>query len=157
MVDKRGASKAFTAIVIILAIIIIGLVIWSISNAINKDSQPDPVAEQCAFFCETNQTSAFCSFRVSASDNLRVSCNELVTNSQYSQYGVQACPTISCESQVEGNSALAEDQTCAGLEGTWEQPTETGSCPAKDGFFSRERTAEDNPPIEGQICCYYYQ
>ena len=155
MFGKRGLSG--TAITIIIVFVVLVAVILIYTFSVTKEEAPSPVSEQCAYFCETNQQNAFCTFKVSAGDTLRVTCNELSTNSRYSSYGVQACPAILCTIQPQGNSVQASDQTCSGLEGTWETPTSSGICPEKQGFYSRIRTAEDSPPTAGQICCYYYQ
>ena len=150
--EKRGLGKVGTTLIIII-VIVAAILIYSFS----KREKPSPLSEQCAYFCETNQSSAFCNFKVSVNDNLRLTCNELLTNSAYLAYGVQACPEIFCTTQIQGNSAQASDQTCSGLDGTWKTPTASGTCPAQEGKFARKRTPTDNPQIVGQICCYYYQ
>ncbi len=153
---KRGLNGTAITIIIVLIVLVAAILVFNF--ALKKEElKPSPLSEQCAYFCETNQSNAFCTFKVTISDNLRLTCNELLTNSAYSSYNVQACPRISCISQPQGNSQVASDQTCAGLDGTWETPTTSGTCPAKTGFFARIRTASDNPPTAGQICCYYYQ
>jgi len=147
-------NKKLVWIIIILVVIVISVGIFLLLE--KEKVKPSPLSEQCAFACNTNQKAAFCDVKRKVNNNLALTCNELLTNSAYSTYGVQACPTISCIAQPQGNSQLASDQTCVGLEGTWETPTPDGKCPTKEGFYARKRTASDNPPIAGQICCYYY-
>ncbi len=152
--EKRGLSKIGIAIIIILVVVLAAVLIYTLS--VGKEEKPSPLSEQCAFACDTDQKTSFCDVKRKVTDTSTATCNELLTNAIYSSYGVQACPGISCSAQPEGNSQVASDQTCSGLEGTWETPI-AGACPSKSGFYSRTRTAEDEPPATGQICCYYYE
>src|SRR3989304_1763200 len=133
--EKRGLSGTWISIIIVLAVFVLAIVVF---NLVGKEevAEPDPVAVQCSFACDTGQKTSFCDIKRKVTDTLGLTCNELSTNSQYSQYNVQ---------------------TCSGLDGTWETPTPSGTCPTKEGFFARIRTAEDSPPTTGQVCCYYYQ
>ena len=153
--EKRGLSGTWISIIIVLAVFVLAIVVF---NLVGKEETvaPDPIASQCASACESQQKVAFCDVQRSFEGGL-ATCNELATNSQYSQYNVQTCPSISCSTAPQGNSQIASDQTCSGLDGTWETPTPSGTCPTKEGFFARIRTAEDSPPTTGQVCCYYYQ
>ena len=154
--EKRGLSGTWISIIIVLAVFVLAIVVF---NLVGKEevAEPDPVAVQCSFACDTGQKTSFCDIKRKVTDTLGLTCNELSTNSQYSQYNVQTCPSISCSAAPQGNSQIAPDQTCSGLDGTWETPTPSGTCPTKEGFFARIRTAEDSPPTTGQVCCYYYQ
>ena len=118
-------------------------------------AEPDPITFQCASACESQQKVAFCDVQRSFEGGL-ATCNELATNSQYSQYNVQTCPSISCTIPGTGGTQT-NDQTCAGLGGTWVAPTESGTCPSQEGKLTRKRTPTDSPPTEEQICCYYYE
>ena len=150
--DKRGLRTAATVILIILAIVVIGGVIflysWS-SGILLGEEKPNPISEQCAFFCDTNQKNGFCSFQVKASDSLTTTCDEFATNSAYSQYNVQTCPTISCTLIQEES-----DQTCiSGLGGVWETPQQDGSCSQFGETIRRKLSPSDSPQVGGQICC----
>ena len=151
--EKRGLSGTWISIIIVLAVFVLAIVVF---NLVGKEevAEPDPVAVQCSFACDTGQKTSFCDIKRKVTDTLGLTCNELSTNSQYSQYNVQTCPSISCTTQQE----TPQDNTCVtGLNGEWATPTTGGNCPTKEGFFARIRTAEDSPPTTGQVCCYYYQ
>lgn len=114
---------------------------------------PDTLAVQCEFICETNQTAGYCDTKRNLENGGTATCSELATDSQYSSYDVQPCPTISCETQTQ-----QIDQTCvSGLEGTWTNPNSEGNCPVQGNNLSKKRTSLDSPPVSGQICCYYYE
>lgn len=158
--NKRGLGTAATIILVILAIVVIGGGIYyysSLSEGIVGDDKPIDILEQCVFACDTGQKTSFCDVSRKVDSSVTATCYQLATNSQYSKYNVQACPSIDCLAAPEGNSALAQDQTCTGLEGTWETPTAEGACPVKQDKFSRIRSPTDSPPVAGQICCYYYE
>ncbi len=119
--------------------------------------KPDTVSVQCAYFCETGQEAGFCSFKIDVSENLKVTCYELATNSQYAQYNVAACPEISCENSG-GTSGQTDEKTCvSGLNSEWVDADENGECPEKENMFSMKRDPSDEPPSAGQICCFYYE
>jgi len=149
MVDRK-----VIIISVIFAIVIIAAIIYfSISSPEGSFEQekPNPVAEQCAFACETSQKAAFCDVVRTADSGITATCNELATNPNYAKYNVQSCTSISCVPSQE------LDQTCVtGLNGIWATPT-AGTCPVQEGKTARERTSSDNPSVAGQICCYYYE
>ena len=150
MVDRK-----VIIISVIFAIVIIAAIIYfSISppEGNSEQEKPNPVAEQCAFACETSQKAAFCDVVRTADSSITATCNELATNPNYAKYNVQSCTSISCVPSQE------LDQTCVtGLNGIWANPTTDGVCPAQEGKLVRERNSSDNPSVAGQICCYYYQ
>lgn len=152
--NSNKKISLIVGVVFVLIIVVVGILIFTSRE---KTEEPSTLSSQCAFACETSQKTAFCDVERKVTGEISETCIELSTNPDYSQYNVQSCPEISCSSFLEENSELASDQTCSGLEGTWETPGSDGKCPTKEGFFSRKRTAEDSPPTEGQICCYYYQ
>jgi len=146
---KRGFGKGFLIIGTIVFLIAIAAIFFFVLNP--TSNKADPVSEQCSFACQSNQKTAFCDVQRKIDSKNSASCNELATNSQYANLNVQACPTISCVTVAQ------PDQTCVtGLNSEWATPTTDGSCPAQEGKFVRKRTASDQPPIDGQICCYYY-
>jgi len=144
---KRGLGGTAITVIVVFVVLIAAILVYNFVIK-EKVAPPDPVAVQCALICDTNQTSAFCSFKVNASETIRVTCNELATNSQYAQYNVQLCPGISCSVQQP-----IQDQTCTGLGGTWEQPASTGRCTQSGTKVRRTLTTTDSPPQTGEICC----
>ena len=152
--EKRGLSGTWISIIIVLAVFVLAIVVF---NLVGKEETvaPDPIASQCASACESQQKVAFCDVQRSFEGGL-ATCNELATNSQYSQYNVQTCPSISCTIPGTGGTQT-NDQTCAGLGGTWVAPTESGTCPSQEGKLARKRTPTDSPTTTGQIFCYYYE
>jgi len=140
---------------IVLLVVIIGIVLIYNFSIKEKEgvAEPDPISFQCASACESGQKVAFCDVDRSFSGGM-ATCNELATNSQYSQYNVQTCPAISCTTQGTGTSGA---DTCAGLGAIWVDSAAQNTCPAQEGKLVRKRTPSDNPPIAGQICCYYYE
>ena len=150
--EKRGLSGTWISIIIILAVFVLAIVVF---NLVGKEevAEPDPVAVQCSFACDTNQKTSFCDIKRKVTETLSLTCNELLTNSQYAQYGVQTCPAIICPTP----GTQTNDQTCFGLGGVWVTPTTQNTCPPQEGKLVRKRTPSDNPPTVGQICCYYYE
>lgn len=145
-----GRSKVHKILIISIITVLVLIVIVVAVLLIKKGTEgtPDSISEQCAFACETNQKGAFCDVQRFV-DDTRVTCNELSTNSEYSKYNVETCASVSCSTQTIG-------QTCSDIGGSWE--TLIGeSCPSQEGMFVRKRTASDQAPIEGQVCCYYYE
>lgn len=101
---------------IIVGVIIIGTGIFfyfGSSDIIGGEDKPSPVAEQCVFACDTEQKAAFCDVSRKADDSVTATCQQLATNSQYSKYNVQVCPSIDCSAPPEGNSVTAQDQGCS--------------------------------------------
>ena len=153
--QQIGTKKKKTLLVIAIVLVVL-VVSVAVILILDKEEKPNSIDVQCSFACESGQRTAFCSVERNVNDELTTTCDELSKNSIYAQYNVETCSAISCTTQSQGNSQLASDQTCFGLEGTWEIPTSDGKCPIKEEFYARKRTALDNPPIAGQICCYYY-
>ena len=141
--------------IILVVAIVVGVVIFTsidLPDVGLEGNKPQPVSDQCQFACETNQKSSFCDVGRKADNSVTATCNELVTNQQYSKYNVQACPSISCTL-----TAQELDKTCVtGLNSVWMTPTSEETCPSQENKFARKRIPSDDPPIEGQICCYYY-
>ncbi|GIU68656.1 MAG: hypothetical protein KatS3mg001_506 [Candidatus Pacearchaeota archaeon] len=150
---KRGMDNKkllWSAFFVLVLVIVVLAYIFLIQERAPK---PDPLNVQCAFLCDTGQRNAFCNFRNIINENLIATCEELAKNPAYSKYNVLPCDKFSCEL-----TEREKDQTCVtGLGARWETPTQTGSCPSKEGFFVVKRTPSDNPPLEGQICCFYYK
>ncbi|MEX0920275.1 MAG: hypothetical protein WDZ69_01690 [Candidatus Pacearchaeota archaeon] len=144
--NKMNTKTLAIAITIIFILIAASVVYILVSD--RGEEQPDPISEQCAFLCESEQKTGFCDFRVNADEELRTTCNELATNPDYAQYGVETCPAIDCEEEEE------VDQTCVeGLGGIWEEPQADGTCEQFGLKARKEIPASDNPPEEGMVCC----
>ncbi len=137
-------------------IFVFALVIASVIYVFFIDKAgPDSIAVQCEFACESEQETAFCVVERTVNENLEATCYELAINSQYSQYSVATCPEISCETSG-GGSTQTDDKTCvSGLNSEW-VTAENGECPEKENMFVMKRDPSDEPPIAGQICCFYY-
>ncbi|MEX0921130.1 MAG: hypothetical protein WDZ62_02605 [Candidatus Pacearchaeota archaeon] len=150
-------KKLILAISIIFALIIISVVYILISSddlgVEDISEEPSPILEQCEFACNSGQKTSFCNVQRNVDENLRTTCYELATNPDYANYGVESCAEIICETQEEES-----DFTCeGGLNSEWVDSTSDGSCPEREGMFSRLRDeASDSPPEEGQVCCFYY-
>ena len=131
--------------ILVVFILIIGVFVIFVLGGREK---PSPIAEQCAFACESRQKPSFCDIERVVNDEIRATCDELSTNSQYSGYNIVPCPGISCEP-----SAQEADQTCVtGLGGKWE--TRVGdACPQSGEKIVRKIIASDESPVTGQICC----
>ena len=143
-----GNKKLVWAIVIILIIIAVVAIVLILEK---KEPEPNPIDVQCKFACDNNQRTAFCFVERKVTNKLTTTCDELSTDSQYTEYNVATCPAISCASQQETD---AEDQTCVtGLGGSWEFPDSQGNCPQTGIKIVRQVTPSDNPPVAGQICC----
>ena len=151
--EKRGAGnqKKILIAIIISVFLICAVIVGFLFFQKNKSAQPDPVSEQCAFACESEQKVAFCNVERTVG-NLKLTCDELATNSQYTSYNVETCATISCEEYEQEQASI--DQTCVtGLGGTWQTSEATGTCPQTGDKIVRQVTPSDNPPQVGQICC----
>jgi len=141
------------AIVFVFALVIISVIYVFFVGGPEK---PDSVSVQCAFACESGQGTAFCAVERTVNENLKATCYELATSSQYSQYNVATCPEISCETGST-TSTQTDDKTCiSGLNSEWVDPDENGNCPQREDMFAIKRDSSDEPPVEGQICCFYY-
>lgn len=150
VMDKR---KFLWGIIIILILVIVAVAFIILSPKKEEIPKPDSIDIQCAFACNSHQKVAFCDVERALSDGAKATCKELSTNLQYSTYNVAACPTISCVLTAE-----ELDKTCVtGLNSVWVTPGAGDTCPVQEGKFSRKRTPSDNPPVEGQICCFYYE
>ena len=149
---KRGLSNTSISIIIILVVLVAAILVYNFVIKKEKIAEPDPIIFQCASACDSGQQVAFCNVERAFVGGGLATCNQLATNPQYAQYGVQTCPAISCTVTPQES-----DKTCVtGLNATWVNPTSDGSCPAQEGKFARKRTPSDSPPTAGQICCFYY-
>ena len=146
-------KKLLWGIMVILILVIVVIAFLILLPKKEEIVGPDPVNVQCAFACNSQQKVAFCDVERALSDESKATCKELSTNSAYSTYNVAKCPAISCTLTAE-----ELDKTCVtGLNSVWVTPDAGNTCPAQEGKFVRERTPSDNPSIEGQICCFYYE
>lgn len=146
---KKGDSKVNKIIlvaIVILVLIVLAVVVWDlIKKPRPTQTEPDPPSVQCKFACETKQKGYFCDVKLPLDDGSKATCKELASQSLY---GVESCSSINCEEEV--------DTSCvSGLGSEWVEPV-NGACPDREGMFKRKRAASDEPPVEGQICCYYY-
>lgn len=148
---KRGQAEHHKWLIfgIIIVLIVIVAAVFFLLKPKGEEPEPNPLAEQCAFACDSGQKVSFCDVERTVRNSVTATCDELSTNADYSGYSVEPCPAISCVAEQS-------DTSCAGLGATWQTPS-TGSCPAQTGKFVRERTATDEAPSAGQICCYYYE
>ncbi|MEM4325783.1 MAG: hypothetical protein QXU40_00585 [Candidatus Pacearchaeota archaeon] len=138
------------AIIIVFILIIISLLFYNIRPTLKQD----PIRVQCQYFCDTGQEEGFCNFKIRTGDGISLTCAGILGDEKYSKYGVQSCPSISCKSVV-----AEEDRSCvSGLGGIWVDPQDNGECPSRENKFSIRRIDHsDDPPKEGQICCFYYE
>jgi len=145
--EKRGNKNKtlfITLSLIVLAVIIIGIFIFV---AKPKESESNLVSEQCKFACDSNQKISFCEVERDLPDKTKATCDSL---SKQNKFNVETCG-ISCVKETL-------DATCiSGLGSVWKTQDSGGNCPAEENKFVRKRTPSDNSPIEGQICCYYYE
>jgi len=141
------------AIVFVFALVVVSVVYVFV---IGGPEKPADISVKCEFACESGQETAFCIIDRTVNENLKATCYELATNSQYTQYNVATCPEISCETSG-GTSTQTDDKTCvSGLNSEWVDPDENGECPERENMFSMKRDPSDEPPAAGQICCFYY-
>ncbi|MEX0920268.1 MAG: hypothetical protein WDZ69_01655 [Candidatus Pacearchaeota archaeon] len=148
--NKMNTKTLAIAITIIFILIAASVVYILVSD---REEQPNPTNVQCQNHCDSNSITAFCDVERRADENLIATCNELATNPDYARYGVQPCPAIDCEEEEE------TDNTCeGGLNSEWVDATSEGECPDREGEFviNREDERSDEPPTEGQVCCFYY-
>ncbi|MCX6749743.1 MAG: hypothetical protein NTW17_03315 [Candidatus Pacearchaeota archaeon] len=142
------AKKVLITLIIVVLLIVLCVVAYLY---ITKE-KPDPVSTQCTFACESGQKTSFCLVELKLKNDLTATCEELSKDSQYLEYKVQQCPSISCTVSAEEAAHLA-DQTCiTGLGGKWETPV-NDKCPLTGEEMTWKLIPSDNPPITGQICC----
>jgi len=135
------------AIVVVFVLVVITGVYFTFFNY-GVRGNALKVSEQCASFCQTEQKAAFCDVDIRVTDKLRATCQALATESQYAEYGVIPCGTISCVLTAEES-----DNTCVvGLGGVWETPVGS-ACPAEGDALRFVLSATDDAPTSGQICC----
>ncbi len=149
--QKRGMSNGAIIMMIVGAFVLLGIILGVIFLGGEKEAQPEPnpISEQCAFQCEAGSVPGFCSMQREVEEDLSLTCYSLATDSQYSNYNVEACPAVSCISQESSPSSL----TCVALGGEWETPETDGDCVQDSDKIKREITTSDNSPEAGQICC----
>ncbi len=147
--QKRGMSNQTIIMIVVGVLVLLGIILGVVFLGGEKEegSEPDPVAEQCAFQCESGSVPGFCSMKMEF-DDLSLTCETLATNSQYANYGVQECGSISCIQESSPSS-----QTCISLGGEWETPAADGDCVQDSDKIKREMTTSDDAPEAGQICC----
>lgn len=142
---EKGGIESKILLIILLAVIIFGIFLFIVKQ---KQSSPDPINEQCQFACDSNQKISFCEVERKLPDKTKSTCDAL---SKQNKFNVEICPGISCVEETL-------DTTCvSGLGSVWKTPTPEENCPAEGNKFVRKRTSSDNAPVEGQICCYYYE
>ena len=142
---EKGGIESKILLIIVLAVIIFGIFLFVVKQ---KQSSPDPISEQCKFACDGSQKIAFCEVERDIPDKTKATCDAL---SKQNKFDVGICPGISCVKETL-------DTTCvSGLGSVWTTPTSEENCPEEGNKFVRKRTSSDNAPVEGQICCYYYE
>jgi len=147
-------NKTLVLAIIFVLVLVVASVVYVFF--VGGPEKPDSVSVQCEFACESGQENAFCIVERTVNENLKATCYELATNSQYAQYNVATCPEISCENSG-GAPDQTDDRTCVtGLKSEWVTPDENGECPEKEGMFVMEQNPSDEPSVSGQICCFYY-
>ena len=148
---KRGNAKTILVMVIGI-VVLVGIIIAVLFLGGEK---PSPISEQCAFACEGESVVGFCSVERTVTKDLRLTCETLATDSQYSKYNVQSCSAISCSTYIEEQEeeSSPEGQTCAMIGGVWETPDASGNCVQDGELIKRKLIPSDNPPEAGQICC----
>jgi len=149
-------NKTLVLAIIFVLVLVVASVVYVFF--VGGPEKPDSVSVQCGFACESGQETAFCTIERTVNENLKATCYELATKSQYSQYNVATCSEISCESSG-GSSTQTDDKTCvSGLNSEWVDADENGECPEREGMFVTKRNdASDESPVAGQICCDYYE
>ena len=142
----RKSRPIATTIIIVLAVIVILILSYT------GKPKTDPLSVQCQFACESGQKTSFCNVERVLDNGASATCDQLSSDSQYSNYGVQPCDSFSCTVSQQEAARLA-DQTCVtGLGGTWETPVD-GKCPQSGIVLVTELNSSDQPPTAGQICC----
>jgi len=83
---------------VIIISLIVGIILFlpKIINIMQKGNQVSPLSEQCAFACESGQKVAFCDVKRKVNNDLKLSCETLAKDSEYSRYNIKPCPAISC-------------------------------------------------------------
>ncbi len=149
---ETGTRKKRTLLIVLIVFVVLVVLVAVILILKKEKVEPNPIDVQCEFACESSQRTAFCFVERIVNDELTTTCDELSKNSLYAQYNVETCPAISCESTPQ-----ELDQTCVtGLNSTWVTPTTEDTCPPQENKFVRKRVPSDEPPVSGQICCFYY-
>lgn len=145
--EEEGNKNKTLFIILSLTVLVIVIIGIFIFVAKPKESNPISVSEQCKFACDSNQKVSFCDVERELTDGSRETCDSL---SKQNKFNVGSC-SISCVKETL-------DAACvSGLGSVWKTPDSGGNCPAEENKFTRKRTPSDNPPIGGQICCYYYE
>lgn len=145
--EKRGTENKMlltTLSLIVLAAIILWIFIFFVKP---EKLEPNFISEQCKFACDSNQKVSFCEVERELADGSKATCDTL---SKQNKLNVRACG-ISCVKETLDTACVS------GLGSVWTTPDSGGNCPSEESKFTRKRTPSDNPPVEGQICCYYYE
>ncbi|HOW37195.1 MAG TPA: hypothetical protein PLK34_03020 [Candidatus Pacearchaeota archaeon] len=146
--QKESQIQAIKIVLFILLIVLISVLIFNYSSKFSPSAQkPSSLKEICNSFCETNQRTAYCFLSLKIKRELKGTCDELSTNSEYSSYNIERCENFSC-------AVDTTDKTCViGLNGFWTTPQINEDCPQIEGKILRKVKSTDSAPVEGQICC----
>lgn len=136
-----------TIILLVLGLIILGVLAfgfttgWNMFKAEMQKSNVDQIKEECATTCSLNQEFSFCSgdkvLRFTEEQlEYKTSCRVYAELSEFSRFGVDECPRISCDVSCEN---IRIDDLAG------EKATE-----AKDGYFDVTTFANNIP--EGEFC-----
>jgi hypothetical protein len=105
--DKRGQEMSTNTIIlnilglIVLVILVLGFTIgWDkILPWIKSTNNVKEVSLSCETACTTSSTYDFCTdvkeLKV-GSDSFKETCNTFSSKPEYTQYGIKACPRITC-------------------------------------------------------------
>ena len=108
--NRRGQDISITTmILVVLGIAVLVLLIigftkgWGSIAPWLSGNNVDTIKTQCQASCATSSQFEFCNSKKTLNDGVtpkfEVTCNELATNSDYLQYGIVACSTITCPAQ----------------------------------------------------------
>ena len=128
MENKRGQGLSVNAIilivlgVVVLVVLILGFTIgWDkVAPWIKTSNNVDTIAQACSTACTTGSVYDYCSVNRELNDGTRkitTSCATFSVYSNYSQYGIQKCPAISCNIdcttiKIEGKTPVESTTSC---------------------------------------------
>lgn len=110
MIDKRGQGLSTNAIILIilglvvLVVLILGFTLgWNnLRDFVVPSNNIDSVAQSCQTACLTDSNFDFCSVNKTVNDGtneeFEATCFQLANDEEYQDrnYGIDACPSISC-------------------------------------------------------------